>query len=80
MTYPPDGVGWPDESPGFSLPDPMTAPPGKCSNCRFNAPLTPDGRCGKCETERLFAAAERALAGMIATSDEGELLRTGDEP
>jgi hypothetical protein len=28
MTYPPDWVGWPDESPGFSLSDPMTAPMG----------------------------------------------------
>jgi hypothetical protein len=32
------------------------------------------------EIARLHAAAERALAGVVATSDEGELLRAGDEP
>ena len=55
-------------------------PLGKCSGCRFTAPLSPRRLCGRCEVERLFAAAERALAGVIATSDEGELLRAGDEP
>jgi hypothetical protein len=31
------------------------------------------------EAERLLAAAERALAGVVSTSDHGELLRAGDE-
>ena len=55
-------------------------PIGKCAGCRFTAPLSPRRLCGRCEVERLFAAAERALAGVMATSDEGELLRAGDEP
>ncbi len=32
------------------------------------------------EIIRLRAAAERALAGVIGVSDEGELLRAGDQP
>lgn len=32
------------------------------------------------DAERLMAAAARALVGVIATSDEGEVLRAGDEP
>lgn len=55
-------------------------PLGKCSGCRFTAPLSPRRLCGRCEVEHLFAAAERVLAGVIATSDEGEFLRADDEP
>ena len=36
--------------------------------------------CTDAEAARLYAAAERAVAGVVAVSDEGELLRAGDEP
>ena len=36
--------------------------------------------CTDAEIARLHAAAERALAGVVATSDEGEFVRAGDEP
>jgi hypothetical protein len=34
------------------LPDPRTAPLGRCSRCRFTAALTADGLCGACITQR----------------------------
>jgi len=55
-------------------------PLGKCSGCRFTAPLSPRRLCGRCEVERLFVAAKQALVGVIATSDDGEFLRPDDEP
>lgn len=36
------------EPPASLLPDPYTAPLGKCQGCRFIAPLGPRGRCGAC--------------------------------
>ena len=34
------------------MPDPETAPIGKCAGCRFTAPLASDGLCGKCVWDR----------------------------
>jgi hypothetical protein len=62
LPYPPGWQGWPDEpvrkpdEPG--LPDPATAPLGRCRSCRFTAPLGGSGSCGACEHVRLLAAAE----------------------
>ena len=51
LPYPPGWRGWPDEQPPLPvLPDPASAPLGKCTGCGFIAPLTPEGRCGRCET------------------------------
>ena len=48
LPYPP---GW--RRPDFIyldqiLPDPETAPIGKCAGCRFTAPLTAERLCGRC--------------------------------
>ena len=51
LPYPPDWQGWPDErssKPIREIPNPATAPIGKCLRCRFTAPLSPDRQCGKC--------------------------------
>lgn len=44
------------------------------------ARMSPSRSCGNDEGERLLAAAERAVAGVVSVSDDGELLRAGDEP
>ena len=53
LSYPPGWQGWPDEEPRQpTLPDLATAPIGKCAGCRFTAPLTAEGLCGRCTWDR----------------------------
>ncbi len=42
------------------LPDPQTAPLGRCSRCRFIAALTAEGWCGACVTKRAAAGTRGA--------------------
>ena len=69
----------------FARPSMMAATSGvvparPCPQCGTR-PATSRGRhCDACEANRLLAAAARALAGVVATSDEGEFVRAGDEP
>ena len=53
LPYPPSWQGWPDGKPRQpTLPDLATAPIGKCAGCRFTAPLTVEGLCGRCTWDR----------------------------
>jgi hypothetical protein len=44
--------GWPadEHRSALELPDPATAPLGRCRSCRFTAPVDADARCGACIT------------------------------
>jgi hypothetical protein len=82
LPYPPGWRGWPDapEPPALDLPDITTAPLGRCRSCRYRAPLSAAGACGKCEHARILAAAERAVLSPDALADEAEVMLRGEIP
>ena len=45
------------------MPDPRTAPIGKCAGCGFTAPLGIDGNCVSCIWTALTHPGEHPLAG-----------------
>lgn len=66
-SYPDQAGTYPDQGEFYldrALPDPMTAPVGRCRTCRFTAPLNVDAECGACAWSQVRRQAEDERTGQ----------------